>query len=228
VDDGAVVALVVVLGDDLPVRRYLVVVAGARHELLGTVVLYQLPEVAYVLPERGSVAAGVREEPAVPLDDAERHERVTVSVEARELPEPRSACEGPVEPVRPRVVRAADELLVGPAARLEELMPAVAAHVVEGVQPSFFVAGEEGRLEADRDSALVARAPQVLRAPHTDPGPVEKVIQLPPEHRLRRVSFGGEGAALAEWGQSRSERFPSNRRHGGPTPLVFAVMDHIY
>ena len=136
-----------------------------------------------MLPERGSGAAGVREEPAVPLDDAERHERVTVSVEARELPEPRSACEAPSSPYA-HAWWAADELLVGPAARLEELVTAVAAHVVEGVQPSFFVAGEEGRLEADRDSALVARAPQVLRAPHADPGPVEKVIQLPPEHRL--------------------------------------------
>jgi hypothetical protein len=64
-----VVALVVVLGQDLPVRRYLVVVAGGDDELLATVVSEQILQIASVLLERGCVAADVGEEPSLPLHD---------------------------------------------------------------------------------------------------------------------------------------------------------------
>ena len=64
------VALVVVLGQDLPVRRYLVVVAGGDDELLATVVSDQILQIARVFLERGRVAAGVGEEPPLPLHDA--------------------------------------------------------------------------------------------------------------------------------------------------------------
>jgi len=67
---GAVVALVVVLGQDLPVRRYLVVVAGGDDELLATVVSDQVLQITRVFLERGGIAAGVGEEPPVPLRDA--------------------------------------------------------------------------------------------------------------------------------------------------------------
>ena len=69
-DGGAVVALVVVLYQDLPVRRYLVVVAGADDELLATIVSDQLLQITRVFLERGRVAARVGEEPSLPLRDA--------------------------------------------------------------------------------------------------------------------------------------------------------------
>jgi hypothetical protein len=65
-----VVALVVVLGQDLPVRRYLVVVAGGDDELLAAVVSDHILQIACVCLEWGRVAAGVGEEPALPLHDA--------------------------------------------------------------------------------------------------------------------------------------------------------------
>src|SRR5215204_624396 len=67
---GTVVALVVVLGQDLPVRRYLVVVAGGDDELLATVVSDQILQIASVFLERGRVAASVGEEPPLPFHDA--------------------------------------------------------------------------------------------------------------------------------------------------------------
>jgi hypothetical protein len=82
VDGRAVVALVVVLGQNLPVGRHVVVVAGGDDELVAGVVPDELPQVADVLLERGRVAARVGEEPAVPLDDAHRDERPPLLLEA--------------------------------------------------------------------------------------------------------------------------------------------------
>jgi hypothetical protein len=67
---GTVVALVVVLHQDLPVGRYLVVVAGGDDELFATVVSDQILQVASVFLELGRIAAGVGEEPPLPLYDA--------------------------------------------------------------------------------------------------------------------------------------------------------------
>src|SRR5215203_7336177 len=126
VDGGAVVALVVVLGQDLPVRRYLVVVAGSDDELLATVVPDQLLQVAGMLLERRGVAAGVREDPTVPLHDAHRDEGALSLVETIGLSEARRAPELPVKPVGPGVVGTTDELAAGLAADRQELVPAVA------------------------------------------------------------------------------------------------------
>src|ERR671912_2146036 len=78
---GAVVALVVVLYQYLPVRRNLVTVPGGRHELARTVVPDHLPQIAHVLLERRRVSARVREQPPIPLRDLDRHERVVRLVE---------------------------------------------------------------------------------------------------------------------------------------------------
>jgi hypothetical protein len=67
---GAVVALVVVLGKDLPVRRYLVVVADGDDEVFATVVSDQILQIAGVFLEWGRIAAGVGEELSLPLHDA--------------------------------------------------------------------------------------------------------------------------------------------------------------
>ena len=81
------VALVVVLGQDLPVGCNLVVVAGGDFELTAGVVPDEFLEVARVLGERGRVAACVGEEPAVPLDDAYGDERASAPLEALGFPE---------------------------------------------------------------------------------------------------------------------------------------------
>src|SRR5918993_4194617 len=71
---GAVVALVVVLHQNLPVRRHLVTVPGGRHELARAVVPDPLPQIAHVLLERRRLPARVREQPPLPLRDLDRHE----------------------------------------------------------------------------------------------------------------------------------------------------------
>jgi hypothetical protein len=125
------------------------------------------------------------------------------------------------------VVGAADEPLVGPFPGLEELVTAVAAHIVEGTQGSILISGEKGRLEAERHRALISRGSQILRAADANPAPVEEVLELSPEHPIVRVGFGGERATLAEGSQGRSERFRGNRYHGGHS-LRIAVSYHIY
>ena len=125
------------------------------------------------------------------------------------------------------MVGAADEPLVGPFSGLEELVTAVAAHIVEGAQGSILISGEKGRLEAERHRALISRGSQILCAADANPAPVEEVLELPPEHPLVCVGFRGERAALAEGSQGRSERFRGNRYHGGHS-LRIAVSYHIY
>ncbi len=83
------VALVVVLDQDLPVGRHLVVAARARDELPGTVVPDHLPQVADVLLERRGVPAGVGEEPPLPLGEPDRYQRVVGLVEPGDVAEAR-------------------------------------------------------------------------------------------------------------------------------------------
>src|ERR671910_228298 len=213
VDGGAVVALVVVLGQSLPVRRYLVVVAGSDDELLATVVPDQLLQVAGMLLERRGVAAGVREDPTVPLHDAHRDEGALGLVEPIGLSEARRASKLPVEPVGPGVVGTTEELAAGLAADRQELVPAVAADGVEGAQNTVLAAHEKDGLPAQRDGALVAGVLQAARAADADPAPVEEVLLLPPQHGPVGVRLGGEGAAVAERGQRRCEKLAGYGRH---------------
>src|SRR5918993_3864606 len=82
-DGGALVALVVVLYQDLPVRRHLVTVPGRRYELARAVVADHLPQVAHVLLQRRRIPARVREQPPLPLRHPDRYERVVGPVEPR-------------------------------------------------------------------------------------------------------------------------------------------------
>jgi hypothetical protein len=91
VDGGAVVALMIVLGQNLPVRRDLVAVARADDEVGATVVLDEILQIARMLFERWGVAACVGEEPSVPLSDAHGDEVMPGPVEAIGLAETRSA-----------------------------------------------------------------------------------------------------------------------------------------
>src|SRR5215212_9343190 len=192
VDRRAVVALVVVLNQDLPVRRHLVAVPGDRHELTGAVVPDHLSQVAHMLLERRRVSARVREQPPLPLSDPDRYERVVGPIKSGYPAESRSPLQAPVQPVSPRVVRATDEPAARRLAHLGEQMPAVAAHVVEGPQVSFLIPREKHRLVASSHRATVTRAAQVLRTAYAYPTLVEEVLYLPLEHRIVGVSLGGK------------------------------------
>src|SRR5918994_7792666 len=137
-DGGAVV----VLYQDLPVRRHLVTLPGSRHKLAAAVVPDHLPQVAHMLLERRRVPARVREQPSLPLRDPDRYERVVGPVEPWQPAETRSPLQTPVQPVSPGMVRAADEPAARRLAYLGEHVPTVAAHVVEGPQVSPLVPRE--------------------------------------------------------------------------------------
>ena len=70
-DRGAVVALLVVLGDDLPVGGQLVGVPVHHHQVLGPIRRDDVLPTRYVLGEFGVLAAGVDEQPAVPVLQAQ-------------------------------------------------------------------------------------------------------------------------------------------------------------
>src|SRR5215212_2846781 len=192
VDGGAVVTLVVVLDEYLPVSLDLVAAPGDRHELAGAMVPDHLPQIAHVLLEGRRVPARVREQPPLPLGDPGRHERVIGPVEAGTTAETRSPLQAPVQPIRPSMIRAADEPAARRLAHPKELVPPVTAHVVEGSQVPRLVPREKYRLMAERHRAAVARAAQVLRTADAHPTPVEEVLHLPIEHRNVGVSLGGQ------------------------------------
>ena len=87
VDRGAVVALLVVLDDHLPVRRELVGVARHGDQVLGPVAADDLLHPGDVLLERTAVRGRVDEEPAVPVDDRDREQPELALVEALEVAE---------------------------------------------------------------------------------------------------------------------------------------------
>ena len=116
-DARAVVALVVVLGDRLPVRVDHVVVRRRDEHPVDLPRRDQLVEVADVLVQRRRVTGRVHEHPAVPLGDARGDQRVLALVEAGHVAEPGRAVQRPVQAVDPRVVRALDRAEVDAACR---------------------------------------------------------------------------------------------------------------
>ena len=125
------IALVVVLGQILPVGRHLVVVACCDDELRTAVVLDQPLQVAGVLLEGGAwPLALAKSQPCHPTTRMETSERPVFWKPS--VFEARRALELPVEPVGPGMIRTADELAAGLATHRQQLVPAVAADVVEG------------------------------------------------------------------------------------------------
>ena len=106
--DRAVVALEVVLDRDLPVRRRARTrPARGRRASTGSTARRELAE---RLGERRRVRVGVDEEERPPRLEPERHERQAGAVEAGLAVGARRRRGAPVEPVRPRVVRALERL----------------------------------------------------------------------------------------------------------------------
>src|SRR5215216_497799 len=151
-----------------------------------------IPEISYVLLEGRGVPAGVEEDPPMPLGETYRQEREILPVETETSTEPRRSLQPPVEPVGPRVVRAADELAARAAAHLKEVVTTVAAHIVEGAQDPILVPDEQCSLVPEGDRLPVAGAAQVLRTADADPALVEEVIHLPRQHRVLRVGRPGQ------------------------------------
>ena len=195
VRDRDVVALEVVVGDDLPVRR----LRGRRLrealERLDPVRRELLREPAERGRERRGVRVEVDEDEAGEDLDAGRHEAELRLVEAREPAPLGHADQAAVGAVGPAVVRAADRL-AAVAAALAQAGRAVAADVAEGAQLALLVADDQRGLGADLRGDEAARLGHVGDVPGELPGAREDRLLLA-QRRLRvHVEAGVQRGAL--------------------------------
>ena len=198
VDRGAVVALLVVLDDDLPVRLERVGVGGHGDEVLGPVVGHDLLEAGGVLLERTRLAARVDEHPAVPLHDVQLGQAELRLVEVLEVAEAAGrVAQRAVELVGPRVVGADDRALLHRDAARDELVAAVAAHVGEGAQHAVVAADQQHAAGAGLDGGLRTGFGELLATTQAHP-PGEDVGLLPVVDRGIDVGAAGQHARGAE------------------------------
>ncbi len=208
-DSRAVVALVVVLGDDLPVRADLVGDAPGGPEPLEGIAAHPVGNRA----ERGVEAAGprargpeIQEEEAAPLGDRARVQREVLRAQRRILVEKRGAEQLPVERVGPGVIRTADRAnasigrpargrlrLPRGSPRRAETGPAMPADVVVGGEPALARArNQEALAEKLEDPELSGRR-QFVRAARADPLAREDALPLLLEDLGREVVLAGKG-----------------------------------
>ena len=215
VDEGAVVALVVVLEHHLPVAGQVVGVAGQGDEPRRLVGGDQLVEGADVLGERRGVAGAVDEQEPVPALQRQLDQAVLAGSELGVVAEPRGCPQGPVQVVGPGVVGAEHGPPAGLLAHPEQLVAAVAAGVGEGPHPPVGPPDQQHPGPADPHRPLGAGGLQVALAAHAGPGPGEEAFLLEGEHPRRGVGVPGEHAALAERLQGRLEVDRVEGRSGG-------------
>ena len=100
-DHGAVVTLLVVLAQDLPVRLHHVVVTTGGPQAFGFVGTDEGLEPENVIGEGTGGPGGVDEEQPVPLLGGQRHQSVVGGIEPVQGFEPGRAAQRAVEMVRP-------------------------------------------------------------------------------------------------------------------------------
>jgi hypothetical protein len=187
-----VVALLVVLDEDLPVGGHDVVVVGADAQSLGLVDGDEGLEPGEVVVERRGAPRDVDEDEPVPFLGGQLDQPVLRGVEIRPPLEAWRAAQGAVEVVRPRMVRAHHDVEVARLAAGEKFVSAVPARVGEAVQAPVLGAHQEHPGGADRLGALIGDLGDILTARHAHPPAAEEVVLLPLEHRLVDVRRSGE------------------------------------
>ena len=139
-----------------------------------------LDEIAELVAQRRPLRRQVDEDEALPGLEPDRREAVRLEAEVVEILGVLGPDELALEVVDPGVVRAleADD----PAARLlDHGGAAVAADVVEGVQPAVAIADDDEVLAVDLDEQVRARIRGVLLAGDEDPVPAQDLAPLPVE-----------------------------------------------
>ena len=218
VDARAVVALVVVLHDDLPVRRHLVMMCGPQDQLLGSVGADQLIQVSHVLEEGDRGSRWIHEQPAVPFADGRGQQSFVDRIGGGKVLEAGSAAKAAVQRVRPGVIGA-----------LQELVPAVTAHVVEAPQLALSVSNQQDPLRSDAHGRLITGLLQDGRPAHAYPGTLEEVGQLPFVYLAGCVGLRGERPGLPDRRQHRQERGriewrgPRGLQHGDVDGLAHGI-----
>ena len=195
VDRTAVVALVVVLGDHLPVGRHVVGDAGASPQLGQRVVAGVLDGVAQLVRQaRPVVGSQAHEHEPAP----DRHCGLVERDAGRDGIQVGGRPEPAIQPVRPVVIRAAQHPAGVPAdrpVRRAQLRPPVAAGVGEGPQQTVLAPHQQELLADHLDPPPVARAGDVLVAAHEDPLPGEEAFTLGGEHLGLEIAAVGQRLA---------------------------------
>jgi hypothetical protein len=203
---AAVVALVVVLDDDLPVREDVVRDAPGRAEVLERIVPGPIRDAAELVGE-GPGRGQVDEDEAAPGLDGRRVEPELLLPEAVPLAQERRDPELAVEPVRPCVIRAPDgppepSVRGGWLRRRRRVLedqpgPAVTADVVEGAEVAVPAADDQQPFAGDVDVEVVAGGSQRLRSAYEEPFAVEDRLRLSREPLGGAVGLPGKGSHRA-------------------------------
>ena len=221
VDAGAVVALVVVLAQRLPVGRHLVADRVTDAQIGQGIARRALRRGAELLREWHRLRGRqVQEHEAAPALHSHRVQAEEPLVESRLAGEVGSCDQAPVEIVGPLVIGAGDATggdAAGERRRWRrgrgiatQARAAMPAHVVEGAQPARAVAQQQHALAEDIEHAPVARLRELLGARDAQPLATENPFLLRGEHPLGRVP--GRGQRRLE---SRHARRQHARAHAG-------------
>ena len=194
--DRDVVVLQVVVGQDLPVLREHLVLAGAvlgpleDLELVEAERLEERLDRAQQLVERHG-GVGAAEDETRPLLDLELRQRDRVAVQAREAARLRRGRELAVELVGPGVVGAAHHPLHRSRA-FEDGGGAMAAHVGHGAQHTVVPADHDHRLVADAGGQELTRCGDLGDVPDQRPAATEDLGELLLVQQRVRVGGGGQ------------------------------------
>ena len=181
-----VIAVDVVLHEQLPVRPHLVALHGKFVKVRRFERAEFADDVAQPLVERHRRRrVDVHEDHALRRCDGRSCERKVVHAQVGELVALRNAREGTIERVPPPVVEAADPA-PDVATTFQQHRAAMPAHVVERLQPVF------GTHHHDRDSPhlrreVIARSTEVGYQSDEGPAPLDQLLLLAVEPLLRCV-----------------------------------------
>ena len=201
--DRDVVALDVVLDDDLPVRRLAIAAGSKGRQRLDSVGSEPLRQVADQLAQRRGVVVEVDEHQAAHLLDADGVQAEAALVEPlAERLALGNADQTAVEAVRPAVIAAADRALALSGAA-QQARGAVAAHVPVGAELAALIADDEHRLGAGLGREVTTGSRQRGHVARELPRSLKDQLVLGVQQPLVEVQARREGGAGERVGDGR-------------------------
>ena len=191
VDRRAVVTLLVVLGEDLPVCSGVVGVTSSDLQSVRFVRGDERLQGCQAIVQRLAGHRRVDEDETGPLPSRKFDETVRRGVESIGVLKAARGFQVAAEVVAPRVVRTGDPRAVRRLSTGEEFVSSVPTRVREAVDLAVVVSGEEHAGRSDRFGALITRIGDVLTEADAHPTPAEEVLLFPREHRRVDVRRGG-------------------------------------